>query len=49
MAYRELSHESAIRRLEDKISELEKENTELKERLEKLEHALSIALDLLLK
>jgi len=36
-------------RLHDRIKELEKENSELKQKIEKTENAFFIALDLLLK
>jgi cell division protein FtsB len=48
-AISDASHDSTERRLQDRINELKKENADLKERIEKLQNAFLIAMDLALK
>ena len=47
--YRDMAHMDSERRLHDRIRQLEKENSELKEKIVKLENSFLIALGLLLK
>jgi uncharacterized protein YceH (UPF0502 family) len=47
MALRDAYHQSSQKQLEDRISQLEKENLELKKKVESLENGFLIALDLL--
>lgn len=44
-----MAHMDSERRLHDRIRELEKENSELKNKVANMENAFFIALDLLLK
>jgi uncharacterized protein YceH (UPF0502 family) len=48
-AISDASHASTAHRLQDRIEELEKENADLKNRIEKLEDVLLIAMQLALK
>lgn len=48
-AISDMSHRNYESQLQDRIEQLEKENSELKEKVEKMENALLTALDLLLK
>ena len=48
-AYRDMAHMDSERRLDDRINQLEKENSELKQKIAKFENAFFIAMDLLLK
>jgi len=48
-ALRDTAHADYERKLQDRISELEKENAELKKRIAKMENAFLIAMDLLMK
>ena len=48
-ALRDASHMDYERRLQDRIKELEKENSDLKKKIAKMENAFLIAMDLLMK
>ena len=48
-AYRNMAHMDSERRLHDRIRQLEKENSDLRQKIAKMENALLTALDLLLK
>ena len=48
-AISEMSHRNYEGQLQDKIRQLEKENSDLKDKVEKLENAFFIAMDLLMK
>ena len=48
-ALRDTAHADYERKLQDRISELEKENAELKKKIAKMENAFLIAMDLLMK
>ena len=48
-AYRDMAHMESERSLQDGIRQLEKENSELKDKIAKLENGLLVALNLLVK
>jgi len=49
IASREMHHSDETRNLRQRVEELEKENAELKSKLEKIENAILISLELLTK
>ena len=48
-ALRDISHRNYERQLQDKIKQLEKENSDLKKKITKMENGFLIAMELLLK
>ena len=48
-AISDMSHRNYESQLQDKIKQLEKENSELKEKIAKFENAFFVAMDLLVK